>query len=82
MKKLLLLLSVFSIGAFASENDVTSKSISSGCSETKLTELVSILSCPSGDYKVTYFTTGGMTNGKLDISKTKEPKVELLSVNK
>jgi hypothetical protein len=81
MKKLLLLLPVLSIGAFASENDVTSKSMLTSCSETKLTELVSILSCPSGDYKVTYGYTSIFNNIPIR-SQTEEPKIELLSVAK
>ena len=60
MKKMLLILSVTGIFAFANELQAQHEQIAVGCIETKLTEVTSILSCPSAEYKASFST---YTNG-------------------
>lgn len=48
MKKTLIVLSFATVFAFANEP------LFKGCTETKITLITSIFSCPSGDYEVTY----------------------------
>ncbi|MCG3651945.1 hypothetical protein [Aliarcobacter butzleri] len=48
MKKTLIVLSIATVFAFANEPQFK------GCTETKITTITSIFSCPSGDYEVTY----------------------------
>ena len=48
MKKVLFLLSVGMVFAFANNDKI------SACTETKINETASIFSCPNGDYKAIY----------------------------
>ncbi|MFY4862384.1 hypothetical protein ACOTWK_05865 [Aliarcobacter butzleri] len=56
MKKTLIVLGFSTISAFANESQIQVAQIPTGCVETKLTEVTSILSCPSGEYKATFYT--------------------------
>lgn len=64
MKKLFLFVMATSLSLFASQN-----STFEGCKELKLSEAKSIISCPSGDYEVTF----GLNRDKRDI--VEEPKI-------
>ncbi|QNK85923.1 hypothetical protein HOO31_04770 [Aliarcobacter cryaerophilus] len=55
MKKTLIVLG-FTIFAFADGQTIQVAQLPAGCAETKLTEVTSILSCPSGEYKATFYT--------------------------
>ena len=71
MKKILIMMSLLTISALAAEPKQ--------CIENKLTNLVSILSCTHGEYKVTYKFSGSTTNGIPQRDEKAEPKIELLS---
>ncbi len=56
MKKTLIVLSFVTVFAFANESKIQIAQIPTGCIETKLSEVTSIISCPSGEYKATFYT--------------------------
>lgn len=56
MKKMLLILSITGIFAFANEPQVQVSQIPTGCVELKLTESTSIVSCPSAEFKASFTT--------------------------
>lgn len=65
MKKMLLILSITGIFAFANEPQVQVSQIPTGCVETKLTESTSIVSCPSAEYKASFVTTNNGTRNTI-----------------
>ncbi|MFW2585580.1 hypothetical protein [Aliarcobacter butzleri] len=56
MKKTLIVLGFSTISAFANESQIQVGQIPAGCVETKLSEVTSIISCPSAEYKATFYT--------------------------
>lgn len=65
MKKVLITTSITTIFAFANEPQVQVLQIPAGCIESKLSEVTSLLSCPSAEYKVIFSTyTDGSRNIK------------------
>ena len=59
MKKIVLSLLVITGLAFATEVKTEVEPLMVGCKLTKLSEDISVLSCPTGDYKVIYEVLNG-----------------------